>query len=300
MTNIKTTENIGYWTFNATHPHTFTLDYTVGPDCKPGQQLQSGFWYKYGTFLQSKTYAPNLFKGGPLATIQGTPAEPTDPPAPAKADTTTKLVDAPNEAILNLPVTLKASVTSDKQAELKDQKVTFNNGGAELCTGTLDESGSASCEWTPTTATTVNLQASYAGNDAFKPSRSEIKRVNVVTPPPAQPTDVTVVPQNPNSLEWTTVKGKAEKGTIVEAVGPGGTRCVSPTSETGEFSCVLGYLPVGQKQKITVTAIRGDVKSTPAEIEVNTTAKPGLGGWTLPKLPGLSSPGLTSPGVATR
>ena len=82
--------------------------------------------------------------------------------------TQTSPVTASSDAVVGQLVTLSATVTRGTSG----LSVEFRDGDTVLCTGELAEDGTVSCEWTPTSAGTVNVRAHYPGDDTTKPSQS--------------------------------------------------------------------------------------------------------------------------------
>ena len=290
-TTINSTDSKGYWTFNTANPHTFTLNYRVGTNCKPDQQLTSGFWYKYRTYVGNKTYAPRLFEGGPAATVK----------APDIARSQVELIEVPEKAYAMEPTTLRARVSASGAPEvtipsLVGVPVRFVSGGTTLCTANVAADGTtAACEWTPATTGRYDIRAEIDGSDQLLGSNSATKTLNVTVAPPKAPTEVTADPANAQGKTQTVISGKAEPGTSIEVLGPGGSRCVATTDAEGNFSCNLGFLP-NVPGTVSVTATREGVTSEKTEISVNNPISNG-NSWNSPALPNWESPGLSSPNL---
>lgn len=280
-TSITSTEQSGYWTFNKDAPHTFTLQYKVGDSCVQDTELTSGFYYKYRTWLGTKTYGSDKFNGGPAITVVDT----------SRVRTSIELVDTPDTAAVDRPLTLKAKVTASADdgveiPSLTGKTVNFVAGGTTLCTADIAaDSDTATCDWTPTSTENFDVKAVLDDSDEILGSSSATKSINVTIAPPEAPSELKADPANAFGRAQTVISGKAEPGTTVEALGPGGTRCVAQTNDEGAFSCNLGFLPA-ISGTVTVTANRGDAKSEAREIQVNTRRGffDSLGSPSLPKL----------------
>lgn len=277
-TAIKSNDASGYWTFNKDAPHTFTLQYKVSDACAQGKELTSGFYYKYGSFLSSKTYGGDKFNGGPGITVVDA----------SRVRTSVELVDTPDTAVVDRPLTLKAKVTASANdgvdaPSLAGKKVSFVSGSHTLCTADIAAiTGTATCDWTPTNTGNFEVKAVLEDSAEILGSSSAAKSITVTVAPPEAPSELKAEPANAFGKAQTVISGKAEPGTIIEALGPGGTRCVAKTDDEGAFSCNLGFLPA-VPGTVSVTAARGDAKSEPRQILVNTQ---------LSFFDSLSSPGL--------
>lgn len=264
-TTIKSNDASGYWAFNKDAPHTFTLQYKVSDSCAQDKELTSGFYYKYGNFLGTKTYGSDKFNGGPAITVIDA----------SRVRTAVKLVDAPDTAAVDRPLTLKAKVTAsaDNGVEvpsLAGKKVNFVSGGTALCTADIAAiTGTATCDWTPTSTGNFEVKAVFEDSGEILGSSSDAKSITITVAPPEAPSELKAEPANAFGKAQTVISGKANPGTAIEALGPGGARCVATTDDEGAFSCNLGFLPA-IPGTVTVTAARGDAKSEPRQILVNT------------------------------
>lgn len=271
-TTITSTDSKGYWTFSESQPHRFTLDYTVSEGCEPQQTLESGFTYKYRSFFGTSTYAPEKFKGGPALTILES----------SKAPMTTTLEPVTTPVAVGDSIVLTALLSAGRpegeaNAEggegqppsLVGKKVSFVNGTAEVCEATVAEGGVATCEWTPEAIGTYNVQAKFAGDDDLLGSQSDTQQVRVLTSLPKAPESLSISPMPVTSKVHSTIRGTATPGATVEALAPGGNRCVATVAEDGKFSCTLGYLPAGDDQQITVTETVEGVASSASTVTVN-------------------------------
>lgn len=261
-----------YWTFTQSAPHSFSLSYTVSPRCAADSELKSGFWYRYGSF-SSKTYSSSLFQGGPSVRV-----------VTGVTTSTSPVTASARFATPGTPVTLSATVTPSEQTALEGGVVRFRSGYEELCEGTVDAAGVATCTWTPDENGTYPVVARYEGAPGVASSTSQTPtEIRVVTAIPTAPTGLAVTPAAPSDADLATVSGRATPGTTVEVLGPGGTRCVAKVAAEGTFSCVLGHLPAGLDQTITARASADDITSADATATVTVTASrtlPPMGGGT--------------------
>ncbi|ALA68367.1 Ig-like domain repeat protein [Corynebacterium lactis] len=298
VTHITSNDSEGFWTYKKDQPYTFSLKYKVTEGCSTDKPLESGFWYKWSasTWFSTREYKPALFKGGPSVTVVDS----------GKVHTSLALTDIPESAIVNEPIILNAKLSiveadGNEKTSLSERTVKFIATGTnkELCVAKSSADGSAACEWKPETTGQVSVIAKFDGSDNVLGSSSEAKTINVTVAPPKTPTELKAEPANANGRNQTTISGKAEPGTYIEAIGPGGTRCVAVTDEQGNFSCNLGYLPA-VPGTISVTASRDNVRSDMAEVAVNSSTSifdsfnsPGLPGWKFPESPSLPSPAVS-------
>lgn len=245
------------------------------------KELTSGFYYKYGSFLGTKTYGSDKFNGGPAITvIDG-----------SRIRTAVELIDVPDTAAVDRPLTLKAKVTAsaDNGVEvpsLAGKKVNFVSGSTTLCTADIAAiTGTATCDWTPTNTGDFEVKAVFEDSDEILGSSSAAKSITITVAPPEAPSELKAEPANAFGKTQTVISGKAEPGTTIEALGPGGARCVAKTDDEGTFSCNLGFLPASPGT-VTVTAARGNAKSEPRQILVNTQPSffDSLSSPSLPKL----------------
>ena len=300
VTHITSNDSEGFWTYKKDQPYTFSLKYKVTEGCSTDKPLESGFWYKWNTSgwfsSGNKTYSADKFKGGPSVAVVDS----------NKVHTAIEFTDVPDNAIVHEPVSLNAKLSiveadENETASLSERTVKFIAAGTnkELCVAKSTADGSATCEWKPDATGQVNVKAKFDGSDNVLGSSSEAKTINVTVAPPKTPTELKAEPANANGRNQTTISGKAEPGTYIEAIGPGGTRCVAVTDEQGNFSCNLGYLPA-VPGTISVTASRDNVRSDMAEVAVNSSTSifdsfnsPGLPGWKFPESPSLPSPAVS-------
>ncbi|AZA10984.1 Ig-like domain repeat protein [Corynebacterium gerontici] len=252
----KTTINApsNYWTFTQAAPHAFSLSYRLAPSCA-GKTLESGFWYKYGSWFGTKTYAPNLFNGGPAITVNDN----------SKAASTTVLSPLPEWVAKDQQIPLVASVTAEGAAH-NGGTVTFANNGREICTSAINNEGLATCDWQPAEKGEASITAAFSGNDTIAESASAPMRTKVISTAPKKPTDLRFTEEQLNNATQTIITGKATPGATVEALAPGGNRCVDTADENGEFSCNLGFLPAGQERGVAVTESFDGVKSEVATL----------------------------------
>lgn len=272
-TQITTTDAAGYWTFSDTQPYTFSLQYEVTKDCQPEQKLESGFTYTYGSYFSTKTYAPEKFQGGPSITVADA----------SKITTTLTLKQQPEKIIeLGKPVMLEAKLEAAEETEgaeeaesLAGKKVTFSNGTEKLCEAKAGADGVAQCEWTPEKTGIIAIRAAFAGDEKYLAAKSAEQKVQVVKALPKPPKELSVSPTPVTSTKYTTISGKASPGGFIEALAPGGNRCVATADSEGVFSCVLGYLPAGAGQEITVTEQVDGIASKPTTltVDVDTTVQ---------------------------
>lgn len=298
VTHITSNDPSKYWTYTKEAPIVFTLKYQVTESCQPNQKLESGFWYKWsnGGFLSTgnREYTANRFAGGPAITVADT----------SKARSSFSSISVPDKVFVGESATLKATLAIDSAKDqpapsIAGTTVRFVNDSETLCTANVAEDNTATCDWTPEKTGAANIQAIYDGTEDVVGSSSAVKATTVTTAPPNAPTNVKLEPANVNGQTQTVVSGKAEPGTTVEALGPGGTRCVAKTDDQGNFSCNLGYLPA-VPGTISVTASRDNVRSDMAEVAVNNSTNifdsfnsPGLPSWKFPESPSLPFPAVS-------
>lgn len=253
----KTTINApsNYWTFSQAAPHAFRMSYQIAPSCA-GKTLASGFWYKYGSWFDSKTYDSTLFEGGPAITVSHN----------TKAASTTTLSPLPQYLPVGVETQLVAKLNAEDATSTEGFPVVFSAAGETLCTAHTNGSGVATCNWIPETTGDHSIVAHFEGSDQLAASTSEAGTVKVLTALPKQPTDLRFNEETLKDTTQTIISGKATPGALVEALAPGGNRCVATADEHGDFSCNLGYLPAGQERGVAVTESFDGVKSEAATL----------------------------------
>ena len=94
---------------------------------------------------------------------------------PPKAKSFASISALPTSVVVNLPVMFTSVVrpTPDLGQSLPTGNVTFTTeGGATLCSATLDASGTGSCSAPLTTTGITNVFANYSGNSNYLPTKS--------------------------------------------------------------------------------------------------------------------------------
>ncbi|KAB1504473.1 Ig-like domain repeat protein [Corynebacterium sp. 320] len=266
-TTIRSTSPNGAWIYNQANPYTLAVSYEVTDSCKPGAQLQSGFWYDYNGWIGTgnKNYAPNLFKGGPVAVVQDGHR--------VKTSLSLGAVDRLVEAGAEVPLTATLAATprqgQEAPATLAGNTITFFNGREEVCSAQTDESGTATCTWTPAAPGTANISARFAQSDDLFAAATEAQPVKIVRALPKAPKDLSVSPEKLTNAQHAVVSGTATPEARIEALGPGGTRCVATADDQGHFECNLGYLPAGTGHTISVAETVDGERSPAGELMVD-------------------------------
>ncbi len=252
----------GKWTYAADQPHTFQLSYRVTQDCANEQTLESGFSYEYDGWFgkTSKDYTASKFNGGPAAQVV----------AKIKTASTTTLSPLPEYVAVGVETPLIATVQAADGAAVAGQSITFQDGSETLCSAKINAEGFATCKWKPASLGDKSVKARFGGTDAIAASESETYKVKVLSAVPKQPQDLTFTEEKLNDQVHTIVSGKATPGAVVEALAPGGNRCVATADEDGNFSCNLGYLPAGKERGVAVTekidGVQGEVATLVGDV----------------------------------
>jgi hypothetical protein len=152
------------------------------------------YWETGGTSVQATrnqaVYTANGSKGLMLVHFHNTVGAKSEVlnVTDAPGATTTTLTPSATSVEVNKPVSLAVSVASATGTPTGSVTVVGSETGATLASGTLDATGKATLNFTPTSTGSVRMMAKYAG-DASHAASSSSESVLTVTATPVTPVD---------------------------------------------------------------------------------------------------------------